>query len=136
VIDFSDPRDPEEVAFADLDGTNTWSAYTYPRRSGRKDSIPVYSNDGLSRNYGTAQNPNYPEAAYGFQRFEADIRRTELVGFNRLNPQLQERVIKTKIDRDRWDDDDDDDDRARASSMYGIPAPKGAKNRSARHWTK
>jgi hypothetical protein len=135
VIDFSDPRDPEEVAFADLDGTNTWSAYTYPRRSGRKDSIPVYSNDGLSRNYGTAQNPNYPEAAYGFQRFEADIRRTELVGFDRLNPQLQERVIKTKIDRDKWDDDDDDD-RARASSAFGIPAPKGAKNRSARHWTK
>ena len=137
VIDFSNPRDPEEVAFADLDGTNTWSAYTYPRRSGRKDSIPVYSNDGLSRNYGTAQTPNYPEAAYGFQRFEADIRRTDLVGFNRLNPQLQERVIKTKIDRRKWDrDDDDDDDRARASSMFGIPAPKGAKNRSARHWSK
>jgi hypothetical protein len=137
VIDFSDPRDPEEVAFADLNGTNTWSADTYPRGSGRKDSIPVYSNDGLSRNYGTAQNPNYPEAAYGFQRFEADIRRTDLVGFNRLNPQLQERVIKTKIDRGRWDrDDDDDDDRARASSMFGIPAPKGMKNRSARHWTK
>ena len=97
----------------------------------------MYSNDGLSRNYGTAQNPNYPEAAYGFQAFEADIRRTDLVGFNRLNPQLQERVIKTKIDRDRWDDDDDDDDdRARASSMFGVPAPKGAKNRSARHWTK
>jgi hypothetical protein len=54
-----------------------------------------------------------------------------------LNPQLQERVIKTRIDRDRWDDDDDDDDdRARASSMFGIPAPKGMKNRSARHWSK
>ena len=62
VIDFSDPRNPDEVAFADLDGTNTWSAYTYPRRSGRKSTIPVYSNDGLSRNYGTAQAPNYPEA--------------------------------------------------------------------------
>ena len=31
------------------------------------------------------------------------IRRTDLVGFNRLNPQLQERVIKTKIDRRKWD---------------------------------
>jgi hypothetical protein len=54
-------------------GTNTWSAYTYPRRSGRQSNIPVYSNDGLSRNYGTAANPSYPEAAYGFQRFRADI---------------------------------------------------------------
>jgi hypothetical protein len=138
VIDFSDPRNPREVAFADLDGTNTWSAYTYPRKSGRKDSIPVYSNDGLSRNYAAPGEPaRYPEAAYGFQRFEAEIRRTKLVGFDRLNPQLQERVIDTRIDRDRWDDDDDDDDgRARASSMFGIPAPKGAKNRSERHWSK
>ena len=101
VIDFSDPTDPEEIAFADLDGTNTWSAYTYPRRSGRKSTIPVYSNDGLSRNYGTAQNPNYPEAAYGFQRFEADIGRAKLVGFDRLNPQLQERYIDTDIERRR-----------------------------------
>src|SRR5918998_1197829 len=61
VIDFSDPTRPKEIAFADLDGTNTWSAYTYPRISERKSTIPVYSNDGLSRNYGTAQNPNYPE---------------------------------------------------------------------------
>ena len=51
VIDFSDPTQPKEIAFADMDGTNTWSAYTYPRRSGRQSSIPVYSNDGLSRNY-------------------------------------------------------------------------------------
>jgi hypothetical protein len=142
VIDFSDPRRPREIAFADLDGTNTWSAYTYPRRSGRDDDIPVYSNDGLSRNYGTAQNPSYPEAAYGFQRFAADIGRTDIVGFNRLNPQLQERVIKTKV-RDRWDRDDDDDRRGRSSRVFrprtyafGTPAPKGARNRSARHWTK
>ena len=54
VIDFSDPTEPKEIAFADMDGTNTWSAYTYPRRSGKQSIIPVYSNDGLSRNYGTA----------------------------------------------------------------------------------
>ena len=58
----------------------------------------MYSNDGLSRNYGTAANPRYPEAAYGFQRFHADVGRTNLVGFDRLNPQLQERVIPTKIE--------------------------------------
>jgi hypothetical protein len=72
VIDFSDPTAPREIAFADLEGTNTWSANTYPRKSGRKSSIPVYSNDGLSRNYGTAANPSYPEAAYGFQRFPVE----------------------------------------------------------------
>ena len=38
---------------------------------GAEKTIPVYSNDGLSRNYGTAAEPRYPEAAYGFQRFSA-----------------------------------------------------------------
>ena len=91
VIDFTDPTEPEEIAFADLEGTNTWSAYTYPRKSGRRTTIPVYSNDGLSRNYGTAAAPDYRETAYGFQRFAADVGRTHLVGLDRLNPQLQER---------------------------------------------
>ena len=36
VIDFTDPTAPKEIAFADLDGTNTWSAYTYPRKSGAR----------------------------------------------------------------------------------------------------
>ena len=34
VIDFTDPTDPKEIAYADLAGTDTWSAYTYPRMSG------------------------------------------------------------------------------------------------------
>jgi LVIVD repeat len=131
VIDFSNPAAPREIAFADLEGTNTWSAYTYPRKSGRRSTIPVYSNDGLSRNYGTADKPNYPEAAYGFQRFEADIGRTSLVGFDRLNPQLQERVIEARIDRAR------SAGQARTRTYAnGIPAPEDAGNRSARHWTK
>jgi hypothetical protein len=131
VIDFSDPTDPEEIAFGDMDGTNTWSAYTYPRRSGRQRSIPIYSNDGLSRNYAATGEPaRYPEAAYGFQRFQARVGRLDLVGFNRLNPQLQERVIKTKIDRD-WDD------RSKPRTYAkGASAPKGARNRSARPYTK
>ena len=97
VIDFSDPTKPKEIAFADMDGTNTWSAYTYPRRSGTQSMIPVYSNDGLSRNYGTAAEPRYPEAAYGFQRFRAEVGWTKLIGLDRLNPQLQEQVIPTHI---------------------------------------
>jgi hypothetical protein len=97
----------------------------------------VYSNDGLSRNYGTAQNPNYPEAACGFQRFEADIRPDEARGLRPAEPAAAGARHRHEIDRGKWDrDDDDDDDRARASSAFGIPAPKGAKNRSARHWTK
>jgi hypothetical protein len=130
VIDFTDPTAPEEIAFADLDGTNTWSAYTYPRKSGRKSSIPVYSNDGLSRNYGTAANPRYPEAAYGFQRFQADIGPTTLVGFDHLNPQLQERVIKTNV---APAESKRGEPRAR---MFGKPAPVGASNQSARPYEK
>ena len=137
VIDFSDPTAPKEIAFADMEGTNTWSAYTYPRKSGRRNTIPVYSNDGLSRNYARPTTPpspaEYREAAYGFQRFEADVGRTKLVGFDRLNPQLQERVIPTKVARPRSDGDDDDKARTYAQ---GTPAAKGASNRSARHFTK
>ncbi len=130
VIDFTDPAAPVEIAYADLEGTNTWSAYTYPRRSGRRSSIPVYSNDGLSRNSGTTANPSYPEAAYGFQRFRADIGRTNLVGFDRLNPQLQERVIRTNLARRK--------PRRGKPRNYakGAPAPEGARNRSARPWEK
>jgi LVIVD repeat len=132
VIDFSDPTRPKEIAFADLKGTNTWSAYTYPRRSGKQRSIPVYSNDGLSRNYNTTpgQPADYREAAYGFQRFEAGVGRTDLVGFDRLNPQLQERVIEIKRHRD-WD-------RGHKGRRYakGKPAARGAVNRSARPYTK
>ena len=34
-------------------------------------------------------------------RFEARVR-ADLVGFNRLNPQLQEKVIELKRDRGHW----------------------------------
>jgi hypothetical protein len=125
VIDFSDPTAPREIAFADLDGTNTWSAYTYPRDSGKTRTIPVYSNDGLSRNYGTPEAPNYPEAAYGFQRFEAKIGKTQLVGFDQLNPQLQERVIETYFKRPKPPKGGVD------TFAQGEPAPPGAVNISA-----
>jgi hypothetical protein len=131
VIDFSDPTKPKEIAFADLDGTNTWSAYTYPRWSGKQSVIPVYSNDGLSRNYGTTQAPNYPEEAYGFQRFAAEIGRTNLVGLNRLNPQLQELYIPTHLKPGKpwWDWKPWKYDKGR-------DAPDGARNRSARPFDK
>jgi hypothetical protein len=131
VIDFTDPTDPEEIAFADLEGTNTWSAYTYPRKSGKRQTIPVYSNDGLSRNYGTAAAPDYRETAYGFQRFAADVGRIDLVGLDRLNPQLQEQVIKVKVPGFKAP-------KASKAARFenGRPAPAGARNLSARPWTK
>ncbi len=130
VIDFGDPTAPREIAFADMSGTNTWSAYTYPQRSGKFESIPVYSNDGLSRNYGTAAKPDYREAAYGFERFHADVGETTLVGFNRLNPQLQERVIQMDATARK--------SRRSKPRTYakGRPATPGARNRSARPFDK
>ena len=129
VIDFTDPSAPREIAYADKQGTNTWTAYTYPRKSGTSKGIPVYSNDGLSRNYGTAAAPNYPEAAYGFMRFRAEVGKTNLVGMDRLNPQLQERVIKNKsAGKGRGG-------KARTFAK-GKDAPDGARNRSARPWEK
>ena len=129
MIDFTDPRNPEEVAFGDLDGTNTWSAYTYPRRSGVRNTLPVYSNDGLSRDYDPGPGFDYREKAYGFMRFEADVR-SNLVGFDRLNPQLQEQVIKMyNSDRQAWLSG------TAAKHTQGKASASG-ENRSARHWSK
>ncbi|MDA0174685.1 hypothetical protein OJ998_36640 [Solirubrobacter taibaiensis] len=129
VIDFSDPTKPKEIAFADLDGTNTWSAYTYPRRSGRSSQIPVYSNDGLSRNYAAPGEPaRYPETAYGFMRFRAEVGRVNLVGFDRLNPQLQERVIPTNLKPKKPHGKPWKYDQSRPGNGHG--------NKSARPWEK
>ena len=58
-------------------------------------------------------------------RFTADIGRTWLVGFDRLNPQLQERVIPNLSNwRKPWGKPWKYD--------KGHPAPDGARNRSAR----
>ena len=131
VIDFTNPSAPREIAFADKAGTNTWSAYTYPRKSGSSKSIPVYSNDGLSRNYQLQQGQpaDYREAAYGFMRFRSEVGKTNLVGFDRLNPQLQERVIKNKAAGKA------SGGKARTFAK-GKDAPQGATNRSARSWDK
>ena len=126
VIDFTNPSAPREIAYADKQGTNTWTAYTYPRKSGTSKSIPVYSNDGLSRNYGGGQ---FLEAAYGFMRFRSEVGKTNLVGFDRLNPQLQERVIKNKAAGKA------SGGKARTFAK-GKAAPEGATNRSARSWDK
>ena len=91
----------------------------------------MYSNDGLSRNYGTAANPDYREAAYGFQRFRAEVGRTSLVGLDRLNPQLQEQTIKVNVPAFKAPGAAD-----AARYAKGRPAPAGARNLSARPYTK
>ena len=91
----------------------------------------MYSNDGLSRNYGTSAAPDYREAAYGFQRFAADVGRTNLVGLDRLNPQLQEQAIKVNVPGFKAP-------KASKAARFenGRPAPAGARNLSARPYTK
>ena len=63
-------------------------------------------------------------------RFEAGVgRRTDLVGFSHLNPQLQEKVIRMERGRHDWD-------RGKPRYAKGRPAARGAVNRSARPYTK
>jgi len=63
-------------------------------------------------------------------RFQADVGRTNLVGFDRLNPQLQERVIPTNIAPPK-----SQRNKPRTYAK-GKPAPEGARNRSARPFDK
>ena len=88
----------------------------------------MYSNDGLSGNY-APRRTRYPEAAYGFQRFRAEIGSTSIVGFDHLNPQLQERVISTQL-KPRSPRGEPQ------TYAQGTPAPEGARNRSARPFEK
>ena len=129
VIDFSDPTDPKEVAFADLSGTNTWSAYTYPRRSGRQKTLPVYSNDGLSRNYGTGDRAALPG---GRLRLHA-VPGACTGGSGRLRP--PEPAVAGAGDRTKVDRGDRRWSTARTYAK-GRAVAKGARNRSARPYTK
>ena len=56
---------------------------------------------------------------------------SNLVGLDRLNPQLQEQVIKVKVPRFKAP-------KANKAARFenGRPAPAGARNLSARPWTK
>jgi hypothetical protein len=85
IVDFSDPTDPQEVAYYDmapdgLTGSDNWSAYSYrgPRfRSGR--GLPIYASDGVHN----------PDTARGFIVFRANVH-TGGKTLDHLNPQTQE----------------------------------------------
>ena len=70
-----------------------------------------------------------PRGRLRLHALNADVGDTTLVGFDRLNPQLQERVIDTSLPRARA---------AANPQTYakGKAVADGARNRSARHYTK
>ena len=89
VIDFTDPRNPREVAHYDAGpfgplGSDNWSAYWYegPSLPGPGRSLTIYGTDGVHN----------PATGRGFQVFRAGLRAEE-EPVDRLNPQTQERVI-------------------------------------------
>lgn len=84
VIDFTNPRNPREIAFYDVDGDN-WSAYWYEHGTPHPGSpLRIYASDGVED----------PAAGDGFQAFTAAIRGRR-IGLDHLNPQTLERVIKS-----------------------------------------
>jgi len=84
VIDWSDPFDPQEIAYYDETSDN-WSAYWYEGPSLPGDTLTVYGTDGVED----------PPTGEGFQVFSAlvDVAERQL---GHLNPQTQERVLGKK----------------------------------------
>jgi len=85
VIDFTDPRNPREVAYWDVDGDN-WAAYWYEYgRPDQQRGFDIYASHGV---HNVPANPGE-----GFQKFRANIRVTRK-GLSYLNPQTQEHLIQ------------------------------------------
>ena len=87
VIDFSDPTDPQEIAFYDIapagpTGSDNWSAYWYEGPGLASGAFPVYATDGVHN----------PATGRGFQVFSALVGNADFT-LDRLNPQTQERVF-------------------------------------------
>lgn len=88
VVDFTDPTDPQEVAFYDIAppgplGSDNWSAYWYEGPSLPGDSLTIYGSDGVHN----------PPTGRGFQVFRVDHAADE-VSLDHLNPQTQDKVIQ------------------------------------------
>jgi hypothetical protein len=81
VIDFTDPRNPTEVAFWDVFADN-WSAYWYEGPALPGDTLTIYGTDGVED----------PLTGEGFQVFSAAIDVDE-EPLPYLNPQTQERPL-------------------------------------------
>ncbi|CAN5265851.1 hypothetical protein BH20ACT16_BH20ACT16_00590 [soil metagenome] len=84
VIDYTNPRSPREIAYYDVDGDN-WSAYPYEHGTPKPNSpLRIYASDGVED----------PPTGDGFQALTASIPGRR-IGLGHLNPQTQERVIKS-----------------------------------------
>ena len=86
VIDFTNPRNPQEVAYWDrgpagAEGSDNWSAYWYEGPSLTEPSLTIYGTDGVHN----------PPTGEGFQSFVADVAADEL-NLHHLNPQTQEHM--------------------------------------------
>ncbi len=81
VIDFTDPTDPQEIAFFDRVNADNWSAYWYERGPAPQGtSLRIYGTDGV----------HDPATGAGFQVFKVFAGPTRRVGADHLNPQTQE----------------------------------------------
>lgn len=93
VIDFTDPRNPQELAFYDIApagaaGSDMWPAYWYDARGRQNDlgrgEIPVYANNGV-------HDPQVGRGGYELYSAEVGDADFEL---NMLNPQTQMKVFR------------------------------------------
>jgi hypothetical protein len=91
VIDFTDVRNPREVAYGDRTGAGTWSAYWFEPTDRQTGPLDVYSNDGVH---------NAPEDRNGFEAWAVTIGDLRRTGLPFLNPQTQEQVVKSGIELD------------------------------------
>ena len=89
VIDFTDPRNPQEVAYGDREGAGTWSTYWYEQSADTADPLDVYSNDGVH---------SAPEERNGFEAWAVTLGELRRTGLPYLNPQTQESVIRSGVE--------------------------------------
>jgi hypothetical protein len=90
VIDFTDPAQPKEIAYADRNGAGTWSTYWYETaKNPSRDRLRIFANDGIV---------NAPAERSGFEQLSAKVAGVKRGGVPYLNPQTQETTIPTSID--------------------------------------
>ena len=88
VIDFSDPRNPVEVAYGDREAGGTWSTYWYETDPSKHETVDVYANDGVG----------VPIAGRnGFEAWSVTLGKLKRLGLPYLNPQTQEEVVRSQI---------------------------------------
>jgi hypothetical protein len=89
VIDFTDPRNPREVAYGDRTGAGTWSTYWYEHVNAQKKAgLDLYANDGVG---------NAAADRNGFESWLAALGSVKRDGVPYLNPQTQEQLVRSQV---------------------------------------